>query len=472
MLNKEKIAEEKISEFTQRISDVKNSISQVDEITNSKILPPPENPYAINPIDYVYNSEPNRPFKTHCVYEKKYQKSYQNFYMMPVIFIGILYEVIIIDFKMNITLPLSANNYVVEVYINADIVKTYQIGSLSADTNFDIDYYGKFYCNDKSNIIFIKVKEYNTEQLSYSPTVYVEKVNVELWGTNVCVLKLEKKYNVTCFNSTYFITKSTGLKTYLMEKTVGSFNDIDENDFVEVSGAHGLSAQVVFTSKKVDGQYVFDKKLLCCVGPNGEYKLINLNNNQIIFESEYYDAGVRVAECLPHKNSDEFVLEFFAVNSVNVNSMSSTLRLRFNNALTYAEAQLMPTLSNMGWFMPVMSATGNIDEYIYPRFIYAGLPRIGVGLCDVDASLTPLSGGINGVNATAYYMENNPNKVEIFANVFGKCVRCVVEKLESQTKFTVLERKIIGVYDYFFRGAQNDYFIVVNGELKYYKKQV
>lgn len=74
-----------------------------------------------------------------------------------------------------------------------------------------------------------------------------------------------------------------------------------------------------------------------------------------------------------------------------------------------------------------------------------------------------------GNNVTAYYDKDNPNKINMYMNDNGYCVKYVLLINDSKTSITTLSKKIIGSYDAYFETSGDVYFVEKNGQLFMYK---
>jgi len=110
---------------------------------------------------------------------------------------------------------------------------------------------------------------------------------------------------------------------------------------------------------------------------------------------------------------------------------------------------------NTGWTALLTQANGDI--YLFSDLsTYNTAIRLKVG---------------NGTNAKGYVVDPVNRVYDIFYNNFSKTIRVRVKYVKSPgtEKYEIVEKKEIGSYQDYFRGANNDYFVIKDGKILYYK---
>ena len=342
------------------------------------------------------------------------------------------------------------------------IVKTYLNGTLLDTRNVDMQE------NETNNISFELFDcPLNTESqandiyttFSYNSsgkTLNLTYQKIEITASNAQCINKICPFNAFYFNGYYYLTDcSTGtLKTAQILAT--DMHNMDNLTWTDT----GIPA------------------VECVMG--GTYQF---NSDNTFYEDKVYyfrrglDQQIYAGE-LSDKIST-LLKNVYQLDTVTDHSTSITLVVKYNNTSAYysSYSPSNKTISNL------LSRPNDLDGLLYSGAkYYDDTPYSVLSFCVRQDNQTQNSLGIvnninrfdvlDGVNSTliAYDIQSTSRyKSRVYIKHKDKMIMQVVDKTNSNT-YELLSTTEIGTYDKYFEMPNNDYFVIKNNQLLYYKK--
>ena len=285
----------------------------------------------------------------------------------------------------------------------------------------------------------------------------VHYLKIELLCDNVIILPKRKKYKVRNAYDKIAISKIENKKAYylILDKTKALYPALLNQEYV-------LDEEnVIDYDYSIDTMEYLNKKY--SIEP---YKC--KINTAMRYSSNYANGLVTASEpkmpsltCnIGYNNLKGFwssVLEFFGPNSpfAYISNMTTTSELR--NRLMYKNNELCSS-----GLVEDLTRFNNEYKIAYVITTIKGYNHIYIN--------NNCCGEIGyGKNVTAYYDKDNPNKINMYMNDNGYCVKYILLINNDKTSITTLSKKIIGSYDAYFETNSDIYFVEKNGQLFMYK---
>lgn len=305
---------------------------------------------------------------------------------------------------------------------------------------------------------------------------YIKSFKMKIEAPNIRILNKPRPIQIDYYDNKYYISDcSSGKVNYTSiekNKLIRTGNIKLEQMDLDATFYHTMIACVYDENDNITGFKEIHlygspnlKNIYVCSATDGAVESSNSSTyaifspgvkkgfTEIMVYSEYFRD---IQSSVTFRFDSE--LAYFYHKSVNLAKHYYNIRSLPNSIATLNTIKYFANYwdyKNIGWSVLLTYANGDI--YIIndlPQ--YNTSPKLKIG---------------TGTNAKAYMIDPENNIYDIYYNFFSKTIRVRVKYTPKHDsgEYNVLERKEIGPYQNYFKGANNDYFVIQDGKILYYK---
>ena len=346
-----------------------------------------------------------------------------------------------IIFYLNSQTPATLN-----VYQNGEIIYTEAIQTLEGEQTFERTIQGVTL--QASNIFSYKIL------LNYNRMNRINYYETELIGPNVEVVNQKSPFVVEYFNGKYYLSDCSGSTAKIAEINVNDIQGMEDIVWTD-TGIHCLDYKFGFNKLNQSGVYVPDKTIHLYSLNDCNYTMHKLGESYYANISQYccYDTIPAVSESVFYTTikTDNQTIYLNEYRTSPYNSVNMTTIEGCNIAGCKYNYTIPDTVSRK--FVVITQKNGN---NILARLVKNNVSTFNLGF---------------GTNCHIYFTNttNNSCTMSCFMKYYDKIIRRDISWSQNDG-FLLLNTIEIGEYEEYFEGANNDYFVVKHGKLKYYKK--
>lgn len=278
--------------------------------------------------------------------------------------------------------------------------------------------------------------------------------------TNPTFIDHKRLFDVDYFNGNYYFTDCSGKTAKYAIAQADGFHSMDGLTWID-TGIEALCYRFMCSYTQSGSLYVTKQDLATMyLGKNNSLYVNDVYNNK-----NYTDTNISFANpASPRVN--ELHIHVSTPVSRKINSRYYIYRNAANRAYSNIE-----TNSRFGvWFAPKVQ----LDEIsmVLPSTFYIGHETTNNLI--IKSKSTECSLGY-GQFQSAYVTSFSPFTVEVFTKVRDYTVKHTASFniSSSSGSLTSYVSEVIGKnYDYYFKGVNNDYFIIQNGKWQYYSSEL
>ena len=276
--------------------------------------------------------------------------------------------------------------------------------------------------------------------------------------TNPVMLIQPKKFDVLYSQGKYYVSDCTTGKLKLATINVEDISNIADLQWVETDIEARECAFTVQGSGSV-----------APLTPVGVHYAVIDKQNKITF----YDTIKNISKKITQLEATKLNYYFYSVNVICycatiTYSTTSHRKLRYRSE--NSEAYYMDTIytdQSVAYFLDMKRLT---DQLVYNSSTFMRCEQKSNGdiyLKNQYNNITLCKGRL-----LEFYSYNlQPYTYIVIVKVYDKIVKFVVNE-DSSYNLTIESQQIIGTYDYYFEGIDNDYFVVKDNKLYYYKENL
>ena len=302
------------------------------------------------------------------------------------------------------------------------------------------------------NVFYVKL-----DPSPASATMYLKRLTAELIAPNAEIINQISPYSVDIANGRYYISDCSSGTAKIADIAIEDMTNIDALNFVD-TGIECYQYKTAFTVEKYG--YTKDFKDRVDYYLNGE-GVTFLNKNYEDADAVYKQ--IMYIDWLPQ--TDSFITTVaLKDNSTTVNTLNFT---------PSTKGTYFKSLSNQfGAYYLIASKYWNecLTQDI-TRSVFVGIKNDGH--CYVSRAPNYNSIVFDagfGVNPHCYMAETDSTQTyfDLYYKYYDKIIKKRF-KQNSSNYYSTISTEEIGKYEEYFKGANNDYFVVKNGKLCYYK---
>lgn len=330
----------------------------------------------------------------------------------------------------------------------------------SANTTcvFEKTFSQNFNETEKGNNVFVKFLLNNNVS---EKSIVVSKQKIEIFAPNADIINKLCNFDVVCLaDGKYHIADCTSGTAKICEVDATSMNNATELEFTD-TGIETSDYRFASNYKEYYGSYVFDKLGYVYMAKNNKY-CYNLDNANLktVDADKYYVEWMDMVSNYP-----VFIRSNYSLGNIQFQYYKSSGDDGFNGSMVYSQFFVKTCGSRFphgvntlvtGMKTPFVTidSNGHVD-------LYSSLN---------DQSSIDLG---YGTDATIYFKDYNSNldcKFVIYIKRYDKIIKKTIEY--KYFNFNLIETIEMGAYEKFFAMPNNDYFVIKNNELKYYKNLI
>lgn len=348
-----------------------------------------------------------------------------------------------VTFRVNINAFTTINK---NIYLNDEIVYT-------ETSNCEVQEM-QTYTFTADNITFVQGTNqiYSTIARSITSIQTAEFVEIEVIAPNVEVLNQFCPYHVDSFNGKYYITDCSGENAKMAIIDATKMISVDNLAWTDLGVKANFYRRAFGCS--YNGEELTQTAFVDVYQYDETLKFLDEEGNQIYSTANYLEA-----DWLPQQTE---IVEFLTLYKGG-----STEIFDFENGELTARDQVGKNLC-------YCAGAKNGEKYAVTKpKNYYGIGNMKDGTCCLLSNYGygtksfPIGIGSNGTIYLDYIKVYNCDAT-CYYKYFDKMIRT---KLNTKTtEITILSTYEIGPYEKYFDGINNDYFVVKNGKLKYFKK--
>ena len=474
--------EEQVDQNTEDIADLKangtggsscNCESDIADIQVEQIVQNNEISHSSVNLDYVkkylslldtptdpdYNPQPytaepeNTIFQTQAEFNRKYNKTFTTTLTTPkMIFSADDQTSGALLVKVNFTANETFTG-TITIYNNNVSIFSEEFSFLNESLTFE---YSKTLSNitcSEGNMFYVKIVASN------NTTLVMTNSYAKLTANNAEVINQISPFNVEYFSGKYYISDCSSGTAKIAEINVSDMKNMYCLDWID-TGIECLQYKTAFqTNVEIIGD-----RIDYYLGIDGQVHMIDRTTNTSVTLPESYlmpdwfQFTNEKSSFLIHNDSYYYNYDIQFNNSTLTYSNSSLCYgVTYYNAMTYSTAKYLSEF----FFSPCST-----------KFAVINSNNASIsGAIMHKTNVTPINLG-KGINLHCYYENITSSRIFIccFAKYYNKIINYRFRYNLVSGTMTLLSPTSIGCYEEYFEGANNDYFIVKNGILKYYKK--
>ena len=274
---------------------------------------------------------------------------------------------------------------------------------------------------------------------------------------NPMFLNQEKPFNVDYYSGKYYITNC--VDDYAQICVINKEDLATTNDIIWNST--GIQAQTMFTTAQISTTTPYYADAV-------SYGYLTKSNNQIYFENKVSNTN----------------------NTLSINGITnpSSNNPQDNAGTVFATAFTNNTIRQ---YKILQKSNGSKSSYsLYDNLIYGFVEGIKPFYDNIqfktlnmfiiqklDGNVIMNYGGIEntigfGKLVSAFYDKDDIYTFHVYLKEYNRIVRYIFRFTFGSLVYTLISKTIMGDYDWFFEGANDDYFTVKNNQLFYYKNNL
>ena len=304
---------------------------------------------------------------------------------------------------------------------------------------------------------------YFTVNTTNSVTMHFTKAKAEVLNcTNPIFLNKVCPFSVDYFNGTYYLTDCTGEYAKIAQinaSDIATISDVTWTETTYKAMAGITSGMLNTTAKPYSAEYVArfylksDGKIYCD-NPITNTTIASAYNYHYTFlsptfmqSSSFYCLSV---SCPANSKT-------YTVLRHSCSKTGSTNQTSFSDASKQI-ALVIGGRTNVDFLQTTFDPSTVAYQYLDGTFlIRSNSAKFNLG---------------KGVVKTFYAQKDNPNILTLYVYVYGKIIKYKLQYLSSPYRFELLSTTTVGNYDNYFEGANDDYFVVKDNKLYYYKNNL
>ena len=358
-----------------------------------------------------------------------------------------------IKFKINSMLKSSATSVLIKTYLNNEIIDTDTISYNNTNeiVSFEKTIYDvNFNTENKGNNIYFT--------LSYSGNsniLGIKYVKVEIVAPNADILIKENNFDAYSFDSNYYLTNCTNGNVKLAQISSANMNNMDDivwtNTNFDAIYCKACGSFTRYGNEVVPNQirYIsYNSKFLNYVGSENNFQMcaVNYPNSDLV---EFADDRINFLSI--NKSDGKIYKQGYDVSG---NTFYYTSGMSSINNLKLIGCRYLNCL--------------NMSKNFYPNVLILkdGICYLRTGMLSSSKSILIGYGSDATLYITDYFSDSN-FKAIVFLKKYDKIIR--YDYAYSSAGFSLLSQVEIGTYQKFFLMPNNDYFVIKNNELSYYK---
>ena len=301
------------------------------------------------------------------------------------------------------------------------------------------------------NVFYVKIV--STTSTSFILTKY----QADLVAPNAEVINQISPFNVDYFEGKYYISDCSSGTAKIAEIAVQDMFNMNSLTWVD-TGIECLQYKTSFNMKQYGNEWIGDERFDYYLGLDNNYTFI------------------RQSDGTTKNNANSSKLDWAQVTNGQLKYVDNYKYGSALNLLTYTLSIFSSALRVNEKFYNLCSAKYLVDITSSSTRVYAVASKADGHLHPymLHSTLTVTTDLGLGKNQHCYF--NNPSgsvaPMICYFNQYGKIIKKEFNYTSATTSFNIINTTEIGSYDEYFEGANNDYFVVKNGALEYYKKTI
>ena len=401
-------------------------------------------------------------FQTYDYYERKLNMESANTLTLPKVYFANEPNCSS-TIKLDITFQVksSPSNVMFKTYINGTLFDTEikEISTSDTDIHFTKTLYDVLLNqNQRGNNIYV---EANLQTISGTRTINVSNQKVEITAPNVEVLNNICPFNAIFIDGKYYVTDSSENTAKVATIAMNDMYNMNNLTWIDTNIESNLM-KIVFNSTTYQSDHVLDQIGYLNVSPNNTYATGMFGGDSVSFSNSTVSVDFRVS----FDSSFYYLAQFsnlassqnyYYNPSTNVLSYNSGITLNAQKIICANHAQNIYQTSGAPICFLTIDANGLMTYHINNSSNIAKY-HITLDYCH-DATL---------------YIDNIITSGNYDAHIYYKRFDKMIYKkyhMQSNT-LTLLSETEIGNYDKYFKMPNNDYFVVKNDQILYYKEQL
>lgn len=436
-------------------TSITNLISQMEEI---KI---PQDPNKLQGADFT-DYDPGVVLKGYDCYERNlnYSSTSNPIYLPPICFAVVEGSTASINFSFKFTVKTTLSNLLFRLYLNNEIVyeEAYIPNDLEQEISKTIEL-NSMLLSQRGNTFCAYIGKGNNQT-----EILVSYYKFEIIAPNADIINKLRPASINYFGTDYIIDDCTSGKILTTTANPSTFLRLSDLYFTDTQ-IEAQHTSRTFTTQAIGNSYILNEPILTY--SSNENKIITLNEsggNSINFYN-YYSADLLDYVTSSSSNIRIYVASYNISNGQmrgamyyypsNFSSGSVYYVSYLSEIASIATIKRFDDFTNEANTYAVIFTTNEGQNYYYSVFTSSTSPNINIGY---------------GKNVIAYYYDfvsANNYKFEVYLNVYGKIICKKYSLLNNQV--TLISSTEVGNYDYYFKGINNDYFVVKDNVLTFYK---
>lgn len=360
-----------------------------------------------------------------------------------------------IKVTLEFNVQLIATNCLFQLLLNDVIIDEKTVEITQIDNTYRVEFLATKDLNaeEKGNkidvICALNGTESNTRQLN------VTYLKVEISAPNADIISKVYPFDVLFSNNTYYVSDCrTGVAQFaqIVPNNMVNINSLTWNE----SNMHALNCQIIQKLEEYSDNYAFVDIAYLLTKNNNEIEYISNTEGEA---NHIFDKRCVCANWLPmQSNNVGFNSAMYSINYAYYNyTNKTTLYIAGSTVVSkivnvYCPKYLFEINTNILYKSFIAQ---NINGECILYFQHKSNKNINLGYCS---------------NLTFYienYVSYNNADFVVYMNYFGEIIKKVAHY--NGSTFTLTETTKIGRYSKFFKMPNNDYFVIKNNQLLYYK---
>lgn len=343
----------------------------------------------------------------------------------------------------------STGTGTLKIYYNEDNITDTLSFNYDTNTTFvEFDFDKPVLAN--GNLIYFKVCGNGNINFTYA------KVEVSCC-TNPVMYNKARKFDVMYALNKYYVSdcSSGTLKIASIDvNEITSVNDLQWTD----TGYDARESAFTITATGNQDPYTPTGINYACIGKDNNITFYNPTANTIIHI--YSAIATKISYSFKH--------------STDVSYYSTAINRDLHRKMMYytenGSSYYMEFMNNTTQYAYMLNMKRNVDNLKSNAYCYIRCKQNTNGDIELDALNDSINLG-KGQLLEFYSSGIFPLTFIVIAKMFNKIVKFVINE-DTKSKVTITSKNVVGYYDYYFEGANNDYFVVKNNKLYYYKESL
>lgn len=290
-----------------------------------------------------------------------------------------------------------------------------------------------------------------------SATMYLKRLTAELIAPNAEVINQVSPFSVEIANGRYYISDCSSGTAKIADIAIEDMTNMESLNFVD-TGIQCYQYKTAFTVQ----QYGYSKDFADRV----DYYL---NGGNVTFLNKDYENA-------DASYNDVTYIDWIPQKDAYISTVALLKNAKGTNLITFNPTTTSVNKTNISvnfgaYFVTASKFWNECTTQDITRSVYVGIRQNGhCYVSKAPNSSTIVYDAGFGINPHCYMAETSSNQTyfELYYKYYDKIIKKRF-KVNSNGYYSTISTEEIGKYEEYFKGANNDYFVVKNGKLCYYK---